>query len=157
MPDIVDRPRQEHTSRYYWEREHEPGERFVPYFWLEFTSQVMILALFLAIMGGLALLWPASLGERANALVTPANTKPEWYYLGVYQWLKVIPSTILGISIPSKIIGILTPILGVGGLVIWPFLDRRPEVLMRRRLFAVAGATLVMVALIVLTVWGYVS
>ena len=49
MPDIVDRPRQEHTSRYYWEREHEPDEKFIPYFWQEFTSQVMIFFLFLGI------------------------------------------------------------------------------------------------------------
>jgi len=62
MPATVDRPRSPHTSRYYWEREHEPGEKFIPYFWQEFTSQVMILFLFLGVMGGLALLWPNGLG-----------------------------------------------------------------------------------------------
>ena len=58
MAGLVDRPRQERTSRYYWEREHEPGEKFIPYFWQEFTSQVMIFFLFLGIVGGLALLGP---------------------------------------------------------------------------------------------------
>jgi quinol-cytochrome oxidoreductase complex cytochrome b subunit len=42
-------------------------------------------------------------------------------------------------------------------LVVWPFLDRSPEVLARRRKVVVGGATLVMVALVALTVRGYVA
>ncbi len=43
-------------------------------------------------------------------------------------------------------------------IVVWPFLDRNPEVLARRRKLAVGGATLVLIALVVLTsVVGYVS
>ena len=147
MPDIVDRPRQEHTSRYYWEREHEPGERFVPYFWLEFTSQVMILALFLAIMGGLALLWPASLGERANALVTPANTKPEWYYLSLFQLLKIVPEKI-GLIVPGVLLVVI---------VILPFIDRGPVRNPLRKPVTTTIALVVIVATVVLTIWGAVS
>lgn len=147
MPDIVDRPRQEHTSRYYWEREHAPGERFVPYFWLEFTSQVMILALFLAIMGGLALLWPASLGERANALVTPANTKPEWYYLSLFQLLKIVPEKI-GLIVPGVLLVVI---------IILPFVDRSPVRNPLRKPVTTTIALVVIVATVVLTIWGAVS
>ena len=147
MPDIVDRPRQEHTSRYYWEREHEPGEKFIPYFWQEFTSQVMILFLFLAVMGGLALLWPADLGERANALVTPANTKPEWYYLSLFQLLKVVPEKI----------GIIAPAILIVLLVILPFVDRSPERNPLKKPVTTTIALIVIVAAIVLTIWGAVA
>ena len=147
MPDIVDRPRQEHTSRYYWEREHEPGEKFIPYFWQEFVSQVMILFLFLGVMGGLALLWPANLGERANALVTPADTKPEWYYLSLFQLLKVVPEKI----------GIIAPAILVVLLVILPFVDRSPERNPLKKPVTTTIALIVIVATIVLTIWGAVS
>lgn len=134
--------------------ESEPLRPFFPNYMID---ELVAWYVILAILVVLASLFPAGLEDPANPLLTPQHVKPEWYYLGVYQWLKVIPSEIFGISIPSKILGILTPIVGVGMLVVWPFLDRRPEVLMRRRLFAVAGATFVIVALIALTVWGYVS
>ena len=61
------------------------------------------------------------------------------------------------LKLVPRIVGILIPIVGVGVLVVWPFLDRSPEVLARRRKFAVGGATLILVALVVLTVVGYVS
>ena len=51
----------------------------------------MIFFLLLAVMGGLALLWPAGLSEPANTLVTPEGIKPEWYFDGLFQLIKVIP------------------------------------------------------------------
>ena len=147
MPDIVDRPRQEHTSRYYWEREHAPGEKFIPYFWQEFVSQVMILFLFLAVVGGLALLWAASLGERANALVTPANTKPEWYYLSLFQLLKIVPEKV----------GLILPAILAVVLVILPFIDRSPQRNPLKKPVTTIIAIVVIIATVVLTIWGAVS
>ncbi len=88
----------------------------------------------LAILVVLASLFPAGLEEQANPLETPAHTKPEWYYLGVYEFLKLVP---------VKVVGILVPIVGIALLVVWPFLDRNPEVLMRRRKVVVGVATVV--------------
>ncbi len=147
MPDIVDRPRQQRTSRYYWEREHEPGEKFVPYFWLEFSSQVMIFFLFLAVMGGLALLWPNGLGERANALITPANTKPEWYYLALYQLLKIVPE-VWGIVVSGVLVVVL---------FLLPFVDRSPVRNPLKKPFTSIVAVLLILAAIALTIWGAVS
>ena len=147
MPDIVDRPRQEHTSRYYWEREHAPGEKFIPYFWQEFVSQVMIMFLFLGVVGGMALLWPASLGERANALVTPANTKPEWYYLSLFQLLKIVPEKV----------GLILPAILAVVLVILPFIDRSPQRNPLKKPVTTIIAIVVIIATVVLTIWGAVS
>lgn len=147
MPDIVDRPRQEFTSRYFWEREHEPGEKFIPYFWQEFVSQLMILFLFLAIMGGLALLWPAGLGEKANALVTPANTKPEWYYLSLFELLKLVPEKI----------GLIVPGVVIAAMLLLPFVDRNSKRNPLHKLVTTTIALVVIAGVVVFTIWGAVS
>ena len=127
------------------EVEAEPLRPFFPNYILD---ELVAWYVLLAVLVVLASVFPAGLEEVANPLQTPAHVKPEWYYLGVYQLLKVVP---------IKVIGILIPIVGVGVLIVWPFLDRSREVLVRRRKVVVGGATLVLVALAVLTWMGYVS
>ncbi len=124
--------------------EDEPVRPFFPNY---LVDELVAWYILLAILVVLASIFPAGLEDPANPLQTPQHVKPEWYFLGVYQMLKLVP----------RIVGILIPIVGVGVLVVWPFLDRSPEVLARRRKFAVGGATLILVALVVLTVVGYVS
>jgi len=126
------------------EDDAEPLRPFYPNYLLD---EVVAWYVILAILVVLASLFPAGLEEQANPLQTPAHIKPEWYYLAVYQLLKVIPRTA----------AVLTPIIGIGLLIVWPFLDRSPEVLARRRKLVVGAATLVLAAMIVLTVYGYVS
>jgi len=146
MRDIVDRPREPRTSRYYWEREHEPGEKFIPYFWEELTAQVMVFFLFLGVMGGLALLWPNGLGSPANPLETPANTKPEWYYLGLFQLLKIVPEEI----------GIIVPAVIVIAMLLLPFLDRSRERNPLHKPVTTTIALVLIIATVALTVWGWV-
>jgi quinol-cytochrome oxidoreductase complex cytochrome b subunit len=126
------------------EHESEPLRPFFPHYLLD---EVVAWYFILAVLVVLASLFPAGLEEPADPLVTPAHTKPEWYYLGVYQFLKLVPRSV----------GIIGAIVAVALLIVWPFLDRNPEVLARRRLLAVGGATLAIAGLIALTVWGYVS
>jgi quinol-cytochrome oxidoreductase complex cytochrome b subunit len=147
MPDIVRRPREPRTSRYYWEREHEPGEKFIPYFWQEFTSQVMMLFLLLGIMGGLALLWPTGLGSPANPLETPANTKPEWYYLSLYQLLRIV----------SERIGIIVPAVIVIAMIVLPFVDRSRERNPLHKPVTTTIALVLIIATVALTIWGWVA
>ncbi len=126
------------------ESEQEPLRPFFPNYLLD---EIVAWYALLAILVVLASLFPAGLEEQANPLETPAHIKPEWYYLAVYQLLKIIPRTI----------AVLAPIIAIAVLIAWPFLDRSPEVLARRRKVVVGGATLVLIAMIVLTVYGYVS
>jgi ubiquinol-cytochrome c reductase cytochrome b subunit len=123
----------------------EPVRPFFPNY---LVDELVAWYILLAVLVVLASIFPAGLEDPANPLQTPQHVKPEWYFLGVYQLLKLIP---------VKLIGIMTPIVAVGLLVIWPFLDRNPEVLARRRILAVGGATLVLISLVALTVFGYVS
>jgi quinol-cytochrome oxidoreductase complex cytochrome b subunit len=127
------------------EPDHEPLRPFFPHYLID---ELIAWYVILAVLVVLASLFPAGLEGQANPLQTPAHTKPEWYYLGVYELLKLVP---------DKLLGILIPIVGVGLLVVWPFLDRSPEVLVRRRKLVVGAATLVILGLVALTIWGYVS
>ena len=133
--------------RFYWELWRDRTQRYIPYFWEELISQAMILFLFLAIMGGLALLWPAGLDPRANVLVTPAGIKPEWYFLGLFQLIKVIPE-VVGLVVVGVVILLL---------FVLPFVDRSPERNPRYKPVTTTVALVIIVALVALTIWGAVS
>lgn len=133
--------------RFYWEIWRDPGQRYIPYFWEELTSQVMIFVLFLGVIGGIALLWPADLAPRADVLTTPAGIKPEWYFLGLFQLIKVIP----------EIAGIIVPGVLVLLMVILPFVDRSPERNPLRKPVTTTIGIIVVVAIVVLTIWGAVT
>ncbi len=121
-----------------------PTKPFFPDYVLD---EVIAWYFILAILVVLASMFPAGLEAKANPLETPAHTKPEWYFLGVYEFLKLVPRTV----------GILLPMVGLGLLTVWPFLERSPEVLMRRRLIVVLLATALLAVGVVLTIVGYQS
>lgn len=130
--------------RFYWEKWRDPGQGYIPYFWEELTSQAMMFFLFLGVIGGIALLWPADLAPRANVLETPAGIKPEWYFLGLFQLVKVIPELAALV-----VVGIVVLLL-----VVLPFIDRGPE---RNPLHKPVTTTIgvaIVVALVALTIWG---
>jgi len=82
---------------------------------------------------------------------TPVGIKPEWYFLAVYQYLRLMPMRLLGIS--GKTLGVLTQGLGVATLVLLPFwyrkrASRRPGVVYK------VVITAAVVAFLCLTVWG---
>lgn len=128
------------------ESEVPQEEETIPFFpdhiLTEAKVAVAILAL-LVIVGALAFWSPIGLGEPADPMVTPAHTKPEWYFLFLFQLLKYIPKTA----------GVLLPILGLLVLTFWPFLDRKQDT-KRARSIRLILAIVVMVAVIVLTILG---
>lgn len=119
-----------------------PTRRFFPDYVLD---EVVAWYLVIAILVVLASLFPAGVEAKANALETPPHTKPEWYFLSVYEFLKLVP----------RLVGIMLPMIGLGILTIWPFLERSPEVLMRRRKLVVVFATIVLAAGVGLTFIGF--
>jgi quinol-cytochrome oxidoreductase complex cytochrome b subunit len=99
------------------------------------------------VIGGIALLWPADLSPQANILVTPQGIKPEWYFLGLFQLIKLIPE-VAGLVL----VGIVAVLL-----VLLPFIDRSPERNPRYKPVTTTIALVIIVGLIVLTIWGAVS
>ncbi len=128
---------------------------FVPNYVLgELTAWYLVVGILVV----LVTLAPAGLEDKANPLLTPAHTKPEWYFLAVFEFLKVAGElrTFLGPQAPL-LIGLAVPGLLVALMVLLPFVDRNPSRLPRRRLVAIGLTALILLALGVLTYMGQVS
>lgn len=107
----------------------------------------------LAALAALAAYYPAELGQKADPFKpAPAGIKPEWYFMFMFQTLKMLPSYILGIE--GELVGILS--FGVGGLflLVIPLLDRRAALGEPSRLFTAIGIVL-LIYMILLTYIGY--
>jgi quinol-cytochrome oxidoreductase complex cytochrome b subunit len=108
----------------------------------------------LAVLAALAAYFPAELGKKADPFQpAPIGIKPEWYFMAMFQTLKLLPSHILGI-IEGELFGVLA--FGMVGavLILMPFLDT-PAVSGRWRRFAAAFAVALIVYSLVLTYLGY--
>jgi ubiquinol-cytochrome c reductase cytochrome b subunit len=124
--------------------EKEKTKAFFPNYILD---EVLTWYVVLAALVVLASLFPAGLEEEANPLVTPEHTKPEWYFLGVYELLKHVP----------RLVGVLAPVVAIVVIAMLPLLDRNPEVRPRRRPLAIALGVIMIVGLVGLTIRGYFS
>jgi ubiquinol-cytochrome c reductase cytochrome b subunit len=106
------------------------------------------------IIGVLGLFFPVGLQDPADPLNTPLHVKPEWYFLALYQILKYIPPQVLGID--GTIFGVTSIIIALLVVVIWPFLDNKPDNKKAMRLRAIV--TIIGVILVIaMTIWGEVS
>jgi quinol-cytochrome oxidoreductase complex cytochrome b subunit len=80
--------------------------------------------------------------EPANPRVTPVHIRPEWYFLAVYQSLKLAPQEVLGLS--GKTIGVLSQGVLLFAILLVPFWthrwsDRPPGVMHRLVVTLVIG------------------
>ncbi len=126
-----------------------PSMPFVPHFLLR---DMVGWYLALTLLAALAALFPWELGEKANPFgAAPEGIKPEWYFLFMFQTLKLLPAKIGPFE--GEVLGILT--FGLCGLVVLliPFLDRGR----RSRAVLNVGATLAVLFFIVMTAWGWTS
>jgi len=99
-----------------------PSYRFVPNFLLR---DLMGWYLALGVLAALAALFPWDLGVKADPFAaTPAGIRPEWYFLFMFQTLKLIPGRFLFME--GEQFGLF--LFGLAGLlwVLVPFLDRNP-------------------------------
>ena len=120
----------------------------------EFYVVLGVLAVVL-IIAIVAMIKPVGIGEPADPLNTPLHVKPEWYFLSLYQILKKIPPMILGIQ--GKVIGVVIPIILVGLIFIWPFLDNKPDKSKKIYWIRLAFVSVAVITIIALTIWGEVS
>lgn len=135
---------------------HVPSERRrppMPFFPNFVLRDVLLWLLVLNLLALLAVFFPWELGEKADPFApAPAGIKPEWYFLGAYQLLKLIPAKIAGID------GELLGILGVGGaLAVWalfPFIDRSDRMRPRRWVTVLGIAALL--GFTALTILGWI-
>ena len=135
------------------EQEKDSVPFFPNHFMTEFYVVVGIVALAI-IVGALGMLSPVGLQPPADPLDTPLHVKPEWYFLALYQLLKYVPSTMLGIEGPMFAVTMM--VLAVVVVTIWPFLDKKADSKKAMRTRAIITAVGV-VLVIAMTIWGEVS
>jgi cytochrome b6 len=106
-------------------------------------------------LAALAALFPWELGEKADPFSpAPAGIRPEWYFLFMFQTLKLIPAKIL--SIDGELVGIL--VFMAGGLL-WllvPFLDK-PDSHPRWRFAFTLFGVIAVLYMAVMTIVGYLN
>ena len=102
----------------------ENKRKSIPFFPDFVLHDFIIWMIVLNIIALLAVFFPWELGSKADALApAPAGIKPEWYFLFMFETLKLIPPHVLFLE--GELLGIL--IFIIGG-IIWffvPFLDKR--------------------------------
>jgi quinol-cytochrome oxidoreductase complex cytochrome b subunit len=131
-------------------------EDTIPFFPNYIILEVIVSFIILAALIVLASLLPAGLEEKADPFNTPQHIKPEWYFLWIYQFIK-LPSFVLGPGVLAGLAGIVIPAIGILLLILLPFLDRKPERHPRRRKLAMAVMGLIIVIFVVLSIWGWYS
>ena len=109
----------------------------------------------IGVLAALAALFPWELGEKADPFApAPAGIKPEWYFLFMFQTLKLLPAKILGLD--GEVLGIMAFNIIALLLFIVPFVDRGPENRRRTLVFNVIGVV-ALLFIVVMTVVGYVT
>ena len=125
--------------------------KFFPGF---FLRELMAWYIALGVLGALAALAPWELGTKADPFASaPAGIRPEWYFMFMFQTLKMIPAR-LGF-LDGEMVGILT--FGLAG-VAWtllPFFDRNGS--RRLRQWFVGAGIFALAYMAGMTVYGYMA
>lgn len=133
-----------------------PEEDTLPFFPNYVIIEVIVAYLVLAALIVLASFLPIGLEEKADPFNTPQHIKPEWYFLWIYQFLK-LPSRVIGPGVAAELAGIFIPVVGILLLILLPFLDRNPERHPGKRLLTMIVTALILASLVALSIWGWYS
>jgi len=129
----------------------------VPFFPDHFMTELYVvigIVVLAVVIGALGMLSPVGLQDPADPLNTPLHVKPEWYFLALYQLLKYVPPTVLGINGPM--FAVVAIVLALVVVTFLPFLDKKTDSKKAMRIRAIGVAVCVVLA-IALTIWGEVS
>jgi len=126
------------------------GIRFYPNFLLrDFRTWGIAFMILLC----LAILIPWGLGEEADVLrPAPEGVKPEWYFLPMYQTLKILPSRIWVLDGETALN--IALMFGAFIVLLLPFLDRRAKNGERNKFLFIMG-TLIITYCIIITISAY--
>ena len=134
-----------------------PEKKLLP-FWPHYVlSEFIAWYIILGLLVTLSAVLPVGLEGKANPFQTPEHVKPEWYFLAVYQFLKV--AAVFGGIHPDapRLLGVLLPGIALGLLFILPFLDRSPKKPASRRPIMLIVVLTVIAVFVGLTWWGQIS
>jgi cytochrome b6 len=121
-------------------------------FWPNFVYREMIVWLLLvAVLFSIAVVLPPSLDKKADVMApAPEGIRPEWYFLFLFQTLKIFPAKVLFVS--GETIAVLLIFLAVLLFFCLPLIDTKPE---ERRGRIITAAAFVFIAFAVaMTIWS---
>ncbi len=126
-------------------------EKFFPNFILKDFMGWMVVLNILAI---LATIYPTGVGPEAQPFQpAPRGIKPEWYFLAPYQFLKLFPGNIGPFQ--GEQVAMLIMALVPLSVILIPFWDTGVSV--KRSKIATYYGVFLILAFIILTIWGYFS
>jgi cytochrome b6 len=137
------------VQRQYGGPEQVPSMPFVPHF---LVRDMVGWYLALGILAVLAALYPWELSTKAEPFgETPPGTKPEWYFLFMFQTLRKVPEEVWGIK-NAVLVVLFFAFVGLAVFLV-PFLDSgAPRGRVRRVLNVLAAAAVLF--FIAMTAWG---
>ncbi len=106
-------------------------------------TELTIGLVLMILLSALATVLPATMGPRANPLVTPEVIKPEWFFYVSFRWLKLFSLSVAVIST-----GFI-----IAAMFVWPWIDRLLIRLTRNEDASVYVGIVATFLLIGLTVW----
>jgi menaquinol-cytochrome c reductase cytochrome b/c subunit len=125
------------------------GKPFFPYAVLKDSAMAAIVLL---VIIGLAVVFGAELGPKADPTTTTYTPRPEWYFFFLFELLRVVkPPALVFIAT----VGIPTVCMVL--LILLPFIDRNPERNPLKRPIATLAGITVIAAMAYLTIEGAVA
>jgi ubiquinol-cytochrome c reductase cytochrome b subunit len=122
--------------------EHRPKKKFFPEQVFKDTFAIFLWCVGLACMVAFVRVPLLHAADPTDTSVVP---RPEWYFLFLFQFLKLLPG-------PLEMFGsVVLPGLAVGALIMMPFIDRGKLVRLRQRTAAITVAALAGIAWTALT------
>lgn len=124
-----------------------PNKKVMKFFPNFFLRDVVVWLLFFALLLTLSVMYPWELGKKADPFApTPIGIKPEWYFVWMFQTLKIIPAKIL--LFDGEVVGVLG--FGVVALVLIliPFVDFWSRKERRNPFFTILGVFAILYILI---------
>ncbi|OGD11820.1 MAG: hypothetical protein A2Y86_01450 [Candidatus Aminicenantes bacterium RBG_13_62_12] len=95
-------------------------------FWPNFAfREAGVWLVLLGLLTTSAVLAAPGIGPQADLMApAPQGIKPEWYFLFMFQTLKVFPARVLGLN--GEMFAVLIMMAGMAALLLLPFIDNRP-------------------------------
>jgi cytochrome b6 len=96
-------------------------------FWPNFVlREVIIWLVLLGAVLTIALVFAPSLGPSADLMApAPEGVKPEWYFLFLFQTLKIFPANMGPVT--GEFVAVVVIMIGIMAIFFLPFLDNKPE------------------------------
>ncbi len=137
-----------------WQKLPESEKKQIPFFPNFTLRELLIWLIVINILAILAVFFPWELGSKADQFASaPVGIRPEWYFMFMFQVLKLLPANILFLS------GEFVGIAGFGiGIFLWfivPFWDKRTPESRRNKTITYVGIFVVMF-IIVFTILGFI-